>query len=621
MINEGKYLSGDYGFDEVISDIQGKTLIFFDTETTGINPNIKYVQVTEIAGVAYDPTGKQLDSFHKKSTLNPDTKKAQDYEDKTGEPISGKGKTISDINKMTGYDDENAGERMSEKDMLLAFKSWVEGFTNPILVAQNTEFDMKQVATKIGKINVDTTLDTLQFARIFMTPIMDTLKDNPEIQKTRELMTVTRTNKWGRSYKELSHTLDILGKVFDVKTDMWHSAIADTQQLAGIFFAMLSWYKKHEDEVKSKPEDYDKYKRSTLANYRNKQIWMNKMKKQDKKSVKSINKKFDTLKSSVESMNNSILNKKSLTESIKFKFLQNESVIKEMPLRMNQVDRPLVADWSPSKWMREVQWVDMLGSYKDINVALGKGMMGMQALGIIDETGSSIICMAKCFQKTITGDEGPEAKVFKFIEIATAPEYRGQGLARKLHEFCIHRDGGVASDNSLFETKPGANDGMVGMWTKQLPAAYPCYVCRDNGSIIAKWEGGELDDSEETILVALKHEASFSPEMQELRQLPEEEITEMPHVEAPNKNGMFDLGLEEVPKTPEALFDYMSRIFSGEEIASRYNKDKEITIKLDTDEKKKRFWEDLTNDMVFPLYIKRYFNVTIDELANELGIK
>jgi DNA polymerase III epsilon subunit-like protein len=689
VLNEKKYHSG-MDFSDVQESIKGKTLIFLDTETTGIDPNIKYVQITEIAGVAYDDQGNELDTFHKKTHLNDNVKKVIKWEKKNDKPFTGR-MTVDQLLKMTGYEDQNA-EFGEEKEVLNEFKSWVESFPNPMLIAQNLEFDMKQLGTKVGAPKVVGTQDTLLFARIFMEAIMDSLRGNEEIEKAREIMTVIKKNRWGKDYKKLSHTLDKLGQVFDVKTDMWHSAIADTQQLAGIFYAMLDWYDRNKEQLD--PEKYSKTLRKKISKDIGFNKWQKKMQRGDSKKRKDANKKFDqefgeqtnrdnthdrdgvnaklrqhdlkskqdhnaishmsrdfgsndgawedvkkeseheeleelfkvynwtgaddndeddmfndfhfttddgyeyktwidqshspddapaydigfTVKSeaspvdsqitlndtdatnviatvldivntsikkpefwmvfsptkddksqdakeskrasvyqrmiarAAKKIGQEILDTKMDHDNIYIKVRQpvNEAELNEMPMKMDIESRPLVAKWGPSKWMHEVNWLPrIIGTHNGISFVAGKGMMNMVAIGALNEAQDGITCMAKTFNVTVMGEEGPEAKVPKIIEIGTDPEYRGKGIAAALHEFCIDTFGGVASDNALFESKPGANDGMVGMWTKKLPAKYPCYVCDGSGNIIDVWNGGELDGNEETILVAMKNPAAF----------------------------------------------------------------------------------------------------------------
>ena len=100
-------------------------------------------------------------------------------------------------------------------------------------------------------------------------------------------------------------------------------------------------------------------------------------------------------------------------------------------------------------------------------------------------------------------NEGPE-KGPKIFEIATQPDKRGLGYARHLHNFILNKWGMVVSDNALFETKKGANDGIVGIWTKYLPSKYHMYIATSD-KIIGGWDG-VMDQKEETVIVALKYE-------------------------------------------------------------------------------------------------------------------
>ena len=48
---------------DTVLNFNGKTLIYFDTETMGLTPKKDYLQLTEIAAVAYDgSTFKEVDS-------------------------------------------------------------------------------------------------------------------------------------------------------------------------------------------------------------------------------------------------------------------------------------------------------------------------------------------------------------------------------------------------------------------------------------------------------------------------------------------------------------------------------------------------------------------------------
>ena len=51
--------------DDMLNDVRGRPLVFFDCETSGLDPYLPHVQITEIGGVAVFPNGQKR-SFHKK---------------------------------------------------------------------------------------------------------------------------------------------------------------------------------------------------------------------------------------------------------------------------------------------------------------------------------------------------------------------------------------------------------------------------------------------------------------------------------------------------------------------------------------------------------------------------
>ena len=55
---------------DTVLNFNGKTLIYFDTETMGLTPKKDYLQLTEIAAVAYDgSTFKEVDKIDYKVNL------------------------------------------------------------------------------------------------------------------------------------------------------------------------------------------------------------------------------------------------------------------------------------------------------------------------------------------------------------------------------------------------------------------------------------------------------------------------------------------------------------------------------------------------------------------------
>ncbi len=88
-------------------------------------------------------------------------------------------------------------------------------------------------------------------------------------------------------------------------------------------------------------------------------------------------------------------------------------------------------------------------------------------------------------------------------------------------------------------------------------------------------------------------------------------LKEMPHLGSPD--GDFDVGLELLKGDKSALTDKLIRIFSGEPVKSAHN---EMVLQLDTPEEQEEFKKELFNSIVFIPYIKKYFNMSEDELID-----
>ena len=71
IISEGFYENPMTTITDILDSFQDKTLIFFDTETTGLSGTKEFSQVTEIAAVAFDSQGQQLGEYHFKTELSP----------------------------------------------------------------------------------------------------------------------------------------------------------------------------------------------------------------------------------------------------------------------------------------------------------------------------------------------------------------------------------------------------------------------------------------------------------------------------------------------------------------------------------------------------------------------
>ena len=137
-------------FDK-LKDFGDNTWIFFDTETTGFKPET--AQLTEIAAVAAYPNNWQFEEveaekglFYDKIKLNPETLAGFEASD---DP---KAKYPLELTRYGMPSDEYRQKypkgMPNEVDVIKEFLAYVEKQPNPVLVAQNAEFDINFIQTR-----------------------------------------------------------------------------------------------------------------------------------------------------------------------------------------------------------------------------------------------------------------------------------------------------------------------------------------------------------------------------------------------------------------------------------------------------------------------------------------
>jgi DNA polymerase III alpha subunit (gram-positive type) len=252
----------------------GKTLVFFDTETVGLEPNTSYVQITHIAAMAYEGSSlKLLGELSKKVNLgdplnraltDPTSPEAKHLaKDRARRLIKYKKEDMhpSDILKMTGYYSEDA-EKMDEKDALIEFESFLNKFENVILLAHNAKFDMKTIQARrkihgLAPMKRFPVLDTVKIARLFFVPALIATENSPEAKKMLDgLLAKTK-------YKSYAVSLGKLASVLGVTMDKWHDAKADVQMLMEVLQKIIEFLKQNVDL------DITKQKASQAKRYRN----------------------------------------------------------------------------------------------------------------------------------------------------------------------------------------------------------------------------------------------------------------------------------------------------------------------------------------------------------------
>jgi len=277
LLTEGQFETpAGLPLEQVVNKIKDKTLIFFDTETTTLFPIKKYAQITEIAAVAYNTsTGERLGEYNAKARLS--TAALERIEHEKAAQAAGtwpKGKpTIEDLFAMTSYYEKSA-PFLEEKDMMIEFVDFINGFKEqqPMLVAHNAVFDLYTIGKalerhRLPRMNRYPVLDTINLTRKYLFPILTALKDS-EDPEVKNLIAVLKP---GLKYL---NRLGNLGTAFEISTKHWHSAIADTEQLAGILSAIIQFIEKHQAtefpdprirDLSYRTPEYEAYKAAKAA--------------------------------------------------------------------------------------------------------------------------------------------------------------------------------------------------------------------------------------------------------------------------------------------------------------------------------------------------------------------
>lgn len=255
LIQENK-LSGRTieGILDLLDGYASNTWIFFDTETTGMEP--ASAQLTEIGAIAVDPNtwdseASVLGQFNEKIKLTPETEKLLNDPESEERQAWEKGnqsarrplKDPQAILSMTRYG-EQGREYGDEQDILDKFFEFVEGQPNPLLIAQNASFDLKFLNVRSdGKLPKYPVLDTMQLMQYYLVPLLKTQtraeEGDPEAQELLDKLYVKKGN-WG--YHSVS--MGVVSKAYGISIDDWHNALADVKMMMEMYRSVVDTIRK-----------------------------------------------------------------------------------------------------------------------------------------------------------------------------------------------------------------------------------------------------------------------------------------------------------------------------------------------------------------------------------------
>lgn len=242
---------------EHLKTFEGKTLVFFDTEASGLEPNSMYEQVTQIAAMAVDgTTWKSLGEFNEKIALTPGTQRL------LVDPKSPEGRAYSKdharwlrkykkpythprdtLVNTHYYDGQPMDTRRDEKTVLIAFEEFLKKWPNAIIIAHNARFDMKMIGARrrlngLPPLQRYPVFDTVKLIRHVFIPLLVSLEQQPwAAEMLQQLLAKTK-------YKSYGADLGKLVNVFKVKSN-WHDALEDVKALMQVLSGITELMKQH----------------------------------------------------------------------------------------------------------------------------------------------------------------------------------------------------------------------------------------------------------------------------------------------------------------------------------------------------------------------------------------
>ena len=231
-------------FDK-LKDFGDNTWIFFDTETTGFEP--ESAQLTEIGAISAKPDNWQFTEveaeqgiFYDKIKLNPETlagfEASDDPNIKYPLELTRYGMPSDE------YREKYPKGMPNEEDILRQFVSYLESQPNPVLVAQNAEFDVNFIQKRADLYNIPVDMraypifDTMMLIKLWHNSLIKTLADNGDERAQTILQALTMTGKFG---DYVSASMGPVSKAYEISTDDWHNALADVKMMMGMTKAIF----------------------------------------------------------------------------------------------------------------------------------------------------------------------------------------------------------------------------------------------------------------------------------------------------------------------------------------------------------------------------------------------
>lgn len=231
---------------ELFEELETKIIVFFDTETTGLN-HVDH-QLTEIGAIAVKgPEFNPVGQYYKKIELSQKT--LDQIEIEKGKPKKDpKEMSIGDVLKYNRYH-ENPLSAEPEDIAVQGFVEFCGKFGTPILMAQNAKFDMAFIghrakAIGAGKIPHEKVYDTKKMAEFYFLPAIQALSNQGNVEEQIRLKLTLKDGKPSTSIKYV-----LKGLLIDQQGA--HNSLEDVRSTITVFKKMYEYFKAYKDVVDS----------------------------------------------------------------------------------------------------------------------------------------------------------------------------------------------------------------------------------------------------------------------------------------------------------------------------------------------------------------------------------
>lgn len=242
-MGKSKYLQSP---EQLLTVFSGKTILVFDTETTGLYSQTH--QITELAAEVVDGDSFEvIDTFHKKAILNDKTKARMECE----KEVANKDPKFFGVEKclkLNGYNPNDPDLKQLD-NILVEFYEFCNKHDS-IIVGQNATYDLNMVNTALKKIipgahvRHQEVYDTKVFFSVFVIPALQALKASGD-EGTKNIIEAI----WDKEKNRPSARLGLILKAFGIDIVGWHGALADVKSTTLALKKILEFIEKHADVV------------------------------------------------------------------------------------------------------------------------------------------------------------------------------------------------------------------------------------------------------------------------------------------------------------------------------------------------------------------------------------